>query len=181
MEEKKVYRLLKDLPSINTGALAYWDEKANCYKIEKSVWVSPHRYDYLSKGTVTQSPEWFELVTPERIEVTIMANALGEHNYLLKSSHQWPKDKFPLIKQTIEQVLNNDNNSIEKEVIKQQQLIIDQLKIEIQYSEQKTLEAEEKAFDAGKAKNTSIPCMRGDVYYDRYVTFSDYKNKTNAQ
>ena len=53
------YVLLKDLPDINFGAIAEWDEASNAFKMEKSSWVSPHRYYWMSAGTVTQSPEWF--------------------------------------------------------------------------------------------------------------------------
>ena len=53
------YVLLKDLPDVNAGAVAEWIEDANAFKMEKSAWVSPHRYCWMSAGTVTQSPEWF--------------------------------------------------------------------------------------------------------------------------
>lgn len=57
--EKRDYVLLKSLPDADAGTKVIWDEAANAFYYEKSSFVSPHEKNYLTAGTVTQSPEWF--------------------------------------------------------------------------------------------------------------------------
>ena len=44
------------------GTVLEWNESENCYKGEKSIWVSPYKYLTFTKGTVEQSTEWFKEV-----------------------------------------------------------------------------------------------------------------------
>ena len=58
----KKYKLYKDLPDLNAGAIFEWDESNNHYKCEKNVWVSPNQYHFFSKGSVEENSEFFEKV-----------------------------------------------------------------------------------------------------------------------
>jgi hypothetical protein len=60
------YKVITTLPDANIGTEVIWDEEKNHFYYQKSVWVSPHRYSYLTKGTVTQSPEWFQEVKEDK-------------------------------------------------------------------------------------------------------------------
>ena len=53
------YILLKNLPDAEKGTKVTWEENANAFYYIKSSYVSPHNKNYLTAGTVTQSPEWF--------------------------------------------------------------------------------------------------------------------------
>lgn len=57
--ENKTYILLKDLPDAHIGTEVFIDEIENCAYYQKSAWVTPYRYNYLTIATVTQSPEFF--------------------------------------------------------------------------------------------------------------------------
>lgn len=53
------YVLLKSLPDADAGTPVIWDEGSYGYYYQKGAWVGPHDKNYLTAGTVTQSPEWF--------------------------------------------------------------------------------------------------------------------------
>lgn len=55
----KNYVVIKQLPDAGIGTLVHWDEGKNCYWYQKSVWVSPDRYNYLSSGSVRGNSEFF--------------------------------------------------------------------------------------------------------------------------
>lgn len=69
--QNKRYKIIKDLPDINKGTIFTWQESLNCYKGEKSIWVSPDRYATYSKGTVEEFPDWFEEIKEVKLEVSI--------------------------------------------------------------------------------------------------------------
>lgn len=117
----KRYKLLVQLPDCNKGAIAEWDESGNCYQVEKSAWVSPHRYAYFTRGQVEASPEFFtpikeeaEKVDNERIEVVINEFGTdesffvkGRGYYEFETSKEISEDKFHAIKAAIEFAINN--------------------------------------------------------------------------
>lgn len=53
------YVVVKQLPDAGVGTIVHWDKNKNCYWYGKSVWVSPHKYNYLSSGSVRQNTEFF--------------------------------------------------------------------------------------------------------------------------
>jgi len=178
----KRYRLLKDLPDVNEGAIAEWDASANAYKMEKTgAWVSPHRYHWLSKGTVEQSPEWFELIN-DRIEVLGFSfdkepynnkwgNVIKVHvPYTFKYELESNKIKLELIKQAIERVLNGDDNIfLSQDVVRQ---------LGVQYTQEQLDKSMEDAFNAARERGVTSPGMdRG--YRQIYDNFQHYLTSIN--
>lgn len=172
MEEKKVYRLLKD--TINQIGIIpagmELEENGQLYCDKKSG-------TYFHKELVEENPEWFELVTTKRIEVKeiirISKGYNGFNAVKITTNAGISIDKLPLIKQAIESVLNDDDNFF---------LGMDVLRnLGLKYTEQQLLEAEEKAFNAARLLDFG---GKVEGYMGRgltYNTFSDYKNQTNAQ
>lgn len=113
MSEKK-YRLKKDLPDAVSGTILTSDGDGN--------------YDYTSKlgveswyhaNSVEDSPEWFEEVSPERIQVSGVIEKFDNpldrcrvmpYDYNFATNLPISKEKFPAIKQAIEKVLNSNGS-----------------------------------------------------------------------
>ena len=128
--EIKRYRLLKDLPYVKAGAIYQLDE-GDTYvcDTETAQFTDGTKWDGLGKCAVENAAEgWFELIPEqskmpkqERIEVEISSIKYpdGGTEYKIKPNKLISEDKFPLIKEAIEQALNptTDTNT-EKIAIK---------------------------------------------------------------
>ena len=53
------YKVIKELPDARVGVDVIWDEEKNCFFYEKSMHVTPFNKSYLTRGQVTQTPEYF--------------------------------------------------------------------------------------------------------------------------
>lgn len=105
----KKYKLLKELPGVPYGAI-YTQENhdPNFFNTDGKSY-----YDRVSHYLIENNPEWFEEVKEqERIEVLIKGTGMaGEFVAVhpMNRSCAIPKEKFPAIKQAIEDVLNQEN------------------------------------------------------------------------
>ncbi len=87
------YIVINELPDAHVGTKVIWDESANAFYYEKSVAVSPHFRNYLSAGTVTQTPEFFRKEGDDTCaKTTKLYNILN--NYYLKMSELNSISKF---------------------------------------------------------------------------------------
>lgn len=168
MEEKKVYRLLKD--TINQIGIIpagmELEENGQLYCDKKSG-ISFH------KELVEGNTGWFELVTTKRIEVKeiirISKGYNGFNAVKITTNAGISIDKLPLIKQAIESVLNDAVICAAPK---------DEYDGERLFTQKQLLDAEEKAFNAARM------CSEKWVYSPaglEYSAFSSYKNKTNGQ
>lgn len=154
----KTYKLLVPLPDANAGSIAEWDEKHNSYRIEKSSWVVPHIHIWLTRGQVENSPEWFQLVEPERIEVTRICKTFEntpplESKYCFYANGKILYDKFHSIESAIEAIANGEKL----------------------YTEQQLIEAKRDAFNALRMNDND------HAYKLFYPTFLDYENQNKNQ
>ena len=121
-KQPRRYRLIKDLPNVNAGAILIpIGESYSCTD-------KYGRIASLHKNVVEKHSDWFAPVAPaveERIEVTNIvfqefAYPKDYHKkaYGLFVTKEIPKDKFPAIKQAIEAALNEDTPMSKEEVDK---------------------------------------------------------------
>jgi len=113
----------------------------------------------------------------ERIEVRMSFNGGGKHGM---SNHTFTVSKFPangqmpLIKQAIESVLNDEHPV---RMFDTNYVMVQKSDWEKRFTEKQLLDAEEKAFEAGRKQFQSTEYrFQVPMAANVYTTFSDYKN-----
>lgn len=153
----KKYRLLKDLPDAKSGTIFELDKEGDSYDYT----ATTGEFCWYRRHFIENNPDWFELIN-ERIEVGKIEYAVTFYGHVIEvyTDKPTPKEKFPLIKQAIEAIINNDNLTMDFTGS------FDYLK-EKKYT-QEQLEA---AFHSGRGRYVNH--RNGETKYD-YQTFQDY-------
>jgi len=116
---------------------------------------------------------------PEIIYVKVFNEALNDKDqigYWCSVTRPIPPEKFPAIKQAIEQVLNDDMECAfdEEKILARYQELLKNSPI---YTQDQVNKIEEDAFVAGRAR-VQTPVYVGDTYMSlKYNSFEQYKNK----
>ena len=110
----KKYKLLKELPGVPYGAIyTQENDDPNFFNTDGKSY-----YDRVSRYLIEGNPDWFsEIKEQERIEVQDFwfeySPIIDGFKYCLNVSKSIPKEKFPAIKQAIEDVLNQEQEMTE--------------------------------------------------------------------
>lgn len=165
----KRYRLKKDINSPSLQAKAGAIGELTCVD---QVWFNNNSF-YFHISTVEENTEWFEEVGEkfQVIGVNKPKHSYGFYiDYIMRVTQEIPSEKIPAIKEAIERVLNNE-------------MVFEFIPINVKYTKDQLIEAERKAFYAGRrfAYQTSIE--HNIFYHDtkfpkspaKYVDFEDYK------
>lgn len=187
MEQVKRYRLIKDLPDAKAGTILTSDDKYDTYDYKSHRTGNPigTAFYWYKKEFVENNPEWFELIpeSKEQLQVPVevknvrimldLIGGEGGHTYGFDVPKEISKDKFPAIKQAIENALNNIPNptwgkeAYERLFEQNQQLMRETASID------KLIEiSEEKAFNAAR-EGLSIGIIY-PYWEHKYPTFKDY-------
>lgn len=181
----KKYRLLKDLPYIKSGVEYVSADGFNgvydrCSYVPNKMGMMHERFA-IHIDWIENNPEWFEEIKEEqpksnkdRIEVNgfyesggFLSNVSGESHtdYRFNTMYPIPKEKFPLIKQAIEGVLNNDDNSLP--------LYYNGKRV---YTDKELTQAMEDSFNAARIYDVNSLSPFDQKPYALYQTFQSYLN-----
>lgn len=123
---------------------------------------------------ISVKTDWFQPIEPERIDVSgfhfLQEDSWGGYKdckYILATRNRIPENKYAAIKSMIDFILNPPD----LEVGEIHKFGVSDKK----YSEKELLEAENKAFNAGREKSVYHSMVDGSEMY-KYWKFSNYKS-----
>lgn len=166
MNPQKKYRLLKDLPDAKAGTIATLSKDGDSYDY-KARWGEDCWY---RKSYVEDNSEWWEELVEDEITVKVFYDGFaGEMMGVKLNNPTWviPKEKLPLIKQAIENIVNDKEPPILGYNISQKDTS-EFLKINNLFRQSDLDKARELAFNAARETYKSFP---PDLIYP---TFQDY-------
>lgn len=117
----------------------------------------------------------------KRIEVTVLMNAFGENNFIIKPSRPITKEEQDKLKQAIEQALNDEEpigNSMLRQLNEVLKARVDELTLLLEYdhyTKAELTDREEKAFTGSRERKDVSPDNIN--LYLKYKDFQDYKSK----
>lgn len=166
------YELLKDLPGFNAGSIINWNPGYDRYVMLPENFKNHNEGIYFTQEQMNANPTWFKKL-PDRIEVAHFAyeNMTNYYWFVTKDLKRIPLEKYPLIRQAIERVLNDEECEWQTKPMKDEEITCPPMKVYvsgIEYIHPKELDkVMEDAFNAARKTNTS------DYMYN-YPTFESY-------